>query len=66
MKGKKIFWKVLAMTYNTRNYWVFGLCPWLGILKNTRFRKLYLFPPSGEALGDTYSVLGLLERADLQ
>jgi hypothetical protein len=46
------------MVYDTRNYWVFGLCPSSGILKtleNTAFRKLDLFPSSGEG-GDIYSV----------
>jgi hypothetical protein len=36
------------MVNNTQNYWVFGLCPSSGILKNTTFRKLDLFPYSGE------------------
>jgi hypothetical protein len=38
------------MVYNTQNYWVFGLFPSSGILenKNTKFRKLDLFPSSGE------------------
>jgi hypothetical protein len=42
-----------------QDYWVFGLCPSSGILKtqkNTMFRKLDLFPFSGEGTGDTYSV----------
>jgi hypothetical protein len=34
------FWKVLTMVCNTRDYWVFGLCPSSGILKNTTFREL--------------------------
>jgi hypothetical protein len=32
------------MVNNTQDYWVFGLCPSSGILKNTTFRKLDLFP----------------------
>jgi hypothetical protein len=44
------------MVYNTREYWVFGLCPPSDILKKTSFRKLDLFPSSGEGMGDTYSV----------
>jgi hypothetical protein len=28
-------WRVLTMVYNTRDYWVFGLCPPSGILRNT-------------------------------
>jgi hypothetical protein len=40
-----------------QNYWVFGLLPSAGFLEleNTRFRKLDLFPPSGEGGEDTYS-----------
>jgi hypothetical protein len=43
---------------NTKeNYWVFGLFPSSGIPENTTFRKLDLFPSSGESGGgDTYSV----------
>jgi hypothetical protein len=37
-----------------RDYWVFGHCPSSGILKNTTFRKLDVFPSSGEGLGSTY------------
>jgi hypothetical protein len=45
------------MVYNTQNYWVFGLFPLSCILENTTFRKLDLFPSSGEGGGeDTYSV----------
>jgi hypothetical protein len=38
------------MMYNTQNYWVFGLFPSSSILEkeNTMFRKLDLFPSSGE------------------
>jgi hypothetical protein len=36
------------MVCDTRNDWVFILCPSSGILKNTTFRKLDLFPSSGE------------------
>jgi hypothetical protein len=39
----------------TGDYWVFGLCPLSGILKNM-FQKLDLFLSSGEGVGDTYSV----------
>jgi hypothetical protein len=35
---------------------VFGLFASSHILKNTTFRKLDLFSPSGERVGDTYSV----------
>jgi hypothetical protein len=49
---------------STKNYWVIGLCPSSGILetRNTTFRKLDLFPSSGEG-GKTLSQLGPLERA---
>jgi hypothetical protein len=41
----------------TQNLWAFGLFPLSGILENTTFRKLDLFPSSGEGGGeDTYSV----------
>jgi hypothetical protein len=39
---------------NTRNYWVFGLCPSSHIFKktdNTTFRKLDLFPSLVEEEG---------------
>jgi hypothetical protein len=39
------------MVYNTLDYWVFGLFPLSGILKNTTFWKLNLFPPSVEGGG---------------
>jgi hypothetical protein len=32
------------MVYNTQTYWVLGLVPSSGILENTTFRKLDLFP----------------------
>jgi hypothetical protein len=38
--------------YITKNYWVFGLFPLSGILENTTFRKLDLFPSSGEGGGE--------------
>jgi hypothetical protein len=44
------------MVYNIRDYWVFRLCPSSDILetlKNTTFRKLDLFPSSGEEVGNT-------------
>jgi hypothetical protein len=45
------------MVHNTQSYWVFRLFPTSGILENTTFRKLDLFPSSGEGGGkDTYSV----------
>jgi hypothetical protein len=50
------------MVYNTQNYWLFGLFPSSGILENTTFRKLDLFPSSGEGGGKTPTQLGSLER----
>jgi hypothetical protein len=38
----------LNLVQNTRNYWVFGLSPSSGILNRETFRKLDLFPSSGE------------------
>jgi hypothetical protein len=51
------------MVYYTQNYSVFGLFRSPGILENTTFRKLDLFPSSGEGGGeDTYSV-GTLRKS---
>jgi hypothetical protein len=51
------FKTVLTMVYNTQNYRVWGLFPSSGILENMTFRKLDLFPSSGEGGGEnTYSV----------
>jgi hypothetical protein len=58
------FQRVLTMVYNTRDSWVFGLCPSSGILKNTTFRKLDLFPSAGKGW-ETPALLGPLERANL-
>jgi hypothetical protein len=51
------------MVYNTKNYWVFGLCPSsvLQKLENMVFWKLDLFLSSGER--ETPTLLSLLERA---
>jgi hypothetical protein len=51
------------MVYNTQNYWVFGLFL-SGILENTTFRKMDLFPFSDEGGGEV-TQLGPLERANL-
>jgi hypothetical protein len=50
--------KMLDTTgFFTQNDWVFGLFLSSGILENTTFWKLDLFPSSGERGGeDTYSV----------
>jgi hypothetical protein len=45
------------------NYWVFGLCPSSGILENTMFRKLDLFPLSGEGGGEDTSSVGPLRKS---
>jgi hypothetical protein len=48
---------VLTMVYDTQNYCFFLFLPLSGILENGMFRKLYLFPSSGEGGGeDTYSI----------
>jgi hypothetical protein len=52
---KHRFWRCLTMACNARDYWIFGLCATSGILKNTTFRKLDLFP-SSDKMGDIYSV----------
>jgi hypothetical protein len=38
------------MTYNTRDYWVFGLCPSSGIQKNTKEHNISFFriPDDGQ------------------
>jgi hypothetical protein len=52
------------MVYNTLDYGVFGLYPSSDVLKDTTFRKLDLFPSSGEGL-EIPTLLGPLERANL-
>jgi hypothetical protein len=43
-------------TLSLQNYWVFGLFSSSGIVENTTFRELDLFPSSGEGgEEDTYS-----------
>jgi hypothetical protein len=54
---------------NGQNYWVFGLCPLSSIPKTrectiSTFQKLNLFPSSDKG-GETPTLLGLLERANL-
>jgi hypothetical protein len=53
------------VVYSTQKYRVSGLFPSSGVLgsRNTTFRKLDLFPFSGEGGEDTQ--LGPLERANL-
>jgi hypothetical protein len=56
------------MCYQFRDYWGFELRPSSGIIKtqkNTTFRKLDLFPSSGE-VWEAPTLFGLLERADLR
>jgi hypothetical protein len=55
------------MAYNTKDYFLFGLCPSFGILKtqkNTTFRKPDMFPSSGE--GATPYLLSPLESDNLR
>jgi hypothetical protein len=52
------------MVYNTQDYWVFGLCPSFGILKNTKFWKVDLFQSSGEGW-ETPTLLGPLGNANV-
>jgi hypothetical protein len=55
--------RILTMVYVVQNF--SGISPSSCIPKNTTFRKLDLFPSSGEGGGeDTYSV-GPLERTNL-
>jgi hypothetical protein len=53
----------IRKVFFSQKYWVFGLFPSSGILENTTFRKLDLFPSSGEGgEEDTYS-LGPLRKS---
>jgi hypothetical protein len=53
------------MMYDTQNYWGSRLCPSSGIKNyNPTFRKLDLFPSSGEER-KTHTLLGPLERDSL-
>jgi hypothetical protein len=59
--------RVLTMVYNTRNEWVFGLCPSSGILKKhyrTRLGNWICFHPQVSGL-ETPPLLCPLERANL-
>jgi hypothetical protein len=51
------------MVYNTQNYWGFGFCPSSGILeiRKHKFRKLDLFPSSGE--GEGTDAVGSLRKS---
>jgi hypothetical protein len=53
------------MVYSDWGYWVFGLCPFSDNLNNTMFRKLDLFPSSGERVGENYFV-GSVVKSELQ
>jgi hypothetical protein len=57
--------RVLTTVYNTQNYWDFRLCPSSGILKTRRqpFRNWISFRP--QVMGETPTLLGPLERANL-
>jgi hypothetical protein len=39
--------------HDCRDYWILGLSPSSGILMNTTFQLLDLFPSSGEGVEDT-------------
>jgi hypothetical protein len=56
------------MVSNAQDYWVSGLCLSSGLLntlvENIKFRKLDLFPSSGEGR-ETPTLLDPLERANL-
>jgi hypothetical protein len=56
---------VLAMVYNTQNYWVFGLFPSSGILENMRFGNSICFRPQVKVRGKTLTQLSPLEGANL-
>jgi hypothetical protein len=44
-----IFWRVLTMVCKTQDYWVFGLCPSFGILKNRGFGNWICFCSTGKS-----------------
>jgi hypothetical protein len=48
----------------TQNYWVFALFPTSGILENSTFRKLDLFPSSDEGGGEDIYSVGPLRKSD--
>jgi hypothetical protein len=56
--------RVLAMVYNTWDYWAFRLFPLSGVLKNTTFRKQISFRPQIRGW-ETPALLVPLERANL-
>jgi hypothetical protein len=47
---------IISLSLSTRDYWVLGFYSSSGILQNTTFRKLDLFPPTGEGVANTWSV----------
>jgi hypothetical protein len=52
------------MKYNTQNYWVFGLCPWFGILETRKHNVSEtgsIFLPQVRE-GDPYSI-GSLKKS---
>jgi hypothetical protein len=48
---------------NAWDYWALGLCSSFGVLEKSSYRKLDMFPSSGQSVGDTLSCL--VERANL-
>jgi hypothetical protein len=58
------FSRTLTLVCNTQNHLVSGLCPSSGVLNSTAFRKLNLFPSSGEGT-EKPTLLGPSERANL-
>jgi hypothetical protein len=58
--------RILTMVYVVQNSQNFsGLFLWSCISKNTTFRKLDLFPSSGEGGGEAPTQLGPLQRPNL-
>jgi hypothetical protein len=50
---------VLKLNVYSRDYWISGLYPWSGILKDTTFRKVHLLPSSGERAGGKFILASL-------
>jgi hypothetical protein len=53
------------MVYNAQNYWVFRLCPSSGILKTTKYYFGNWICFRRQERGETPTLLGPLERANL-
>jgi hypothetical protein len=53
------------MVYHTQNYWVFGLCPSSGILETRKHNVSETGRFRAQVRGEIPTLLGTLERANL-